>query len=181
MTTIFTLEWEQWGHQTLIDVFATRELAEARIVEDALKGVTIKNCNITERTLVDGKPDPGDILSIPGVREEIAAGRKIQAIKVVRNACVGFGLREAKVAVENVWDLVTPNAPDANNPVRSSIYANYMIDMSGDTWVHVGSGQYTLIGDNDKLSELFARWSKDQINEEFSLDYTSPVRPPRRF
>lgn len=150
MTNVFVLQYDG----RLQGLFDSEAAAHQRIVTDALRGKLIVDATLTEQPIIGAEPSRNP-LDYADVVEAIKEQKKIQAIKHLRNHVAGLSLREAKEAVEAVYDSIPKNPVPAPEPVRERYILDHntwdwdlLLDDSGDKWVRIGHEQYVLVGDD---------------------------------
>jgi len=89
------------GNSEFFPIYKLARASRDLMTFDALSRNVLKKLGAGEDLVVHG------YLMTPEVMNEIATGRKINAIKELRGA-TGCGLKEAKDAVEAIWDEYAP-------------------------------------------------------------------------
>lgn len=194
MNKVFILSWDTpWAGAEVQGVYVTRELAEQKIVESALRGQSLSNVQLNEHEVVTDREKTltEKVAAIPAVREAMAAGRKIQAIKAVREQILGTGLREAKDAVEAAereglligHSYVASDSVVSDSPrwvhVHDDREWDEIIDGEGDTWVHVGDGRYVV--HNSGTDRMPSRSAFSPSTEEDIVSMYGDIRDRRDY
>jgi hypothetical protein len=158
---VFILSWDTpWDGNTVQGVFSDRALAEAKIVETALRGTALSNVKIAEHE-VNHPADPTDPAQYSEITQALREGKKILAIKFLREKVPSLGLREAKEKVEAL--NISPE-PQRYEHLHQLASWDVVVDDDEDKWIHIGGGLYVL---KDRYTGLLPlRGEFDPLTEE---------------
>jgi ribosomal protein L7/L12 len=180
MTNVFVLQY----NGQLQGVFETPEAGRNRIADDALRGVTLVNVALESYPVIGAEPSRR-AEDYPQVLAFLIENKKIYAIKELRTAVPGMGLKEAKDAVEAVQLLDLPvtvrEAADKlvkrDEPVDSACYYKFLRDGDGDIWAHVGDGKYRSYNTvTNTIDQFSSSLTENQIIDQYRVTNRSDYR-----